>query len=151
MALEIKVGDMFTETLGKQVIIIHGCNAQGVMGSGVAAIVKKLYPYAYLSYKQVERRHGLKVGQVVMSPPLDGEGPTIANAITQEFYGRDGKQYVSYDGVVVAMQAIAERAGTTPIHLPMIGGGLGGGDVKRLTAIFQACFHASDATLWVQD
>ena len=151
MALEIKVGDMFTETLGQQCIIIHGCNAQGVMGSGVAAIAKKLYPYCYLAYKQVERRHGLKIGQVVMAPPLNGEGPTIANAITQEFYGRDGKMYVSYDAVVVSMQAIAKLAGDTPIHLPMIGGGLGGGDVKRLTAIFQAAFHGSNATLWLKE
>ena len=149
--LSIKVGDMFSETMGQQCIIVHGCNAQGVMGSGVAAIVKKLYPYAYLSYKQVHRRHGLPLGSVVMAPAPLKRGPTIANAITQEFYGRDNKLYVSYDAVVVAMQAIAKLAGDTPVHLPMIGGGLGGGDVKRLTAIFQAAFHNTDATLWLKE
>lgn len=152
MSLEIKVGDMFTETLDKKCVIIHGCNAQGVMGSGVAAIVKKLYPHAYLAYKQGQRRVGLKLGQVILWPNPDN-APSIANAITQEFYGRvAGKQYMSYDAVIVAMQAIAKHVGTDmPIHLPMIGGGLGGGDVKRLTAIFQAVFHANNATLWLKE
>jgi O-acetyl-ADP-ribose deacetylase (regulator of RNase III) len=151
--LEIRVGDMFTETLNQEgIIIVHGCNAQGVMGSGVAAIMKKLYPYAYLAYKQVSRRHGLKLGAVVMAPAPGNEGPTIANAITQEFYGRDGKVYASYDAIVVAMQAIAKLAGKdTPVHLPMIGGGLGGCDVKRLTAIFQAAFYDTNATLWLKE
>lgn len=155
MALEIKVGDMFTETLNKKgVMIVHGCNAQGVMGSGVAALVKKLYPYAFLCYKQVHRRHGLRLGGVVVAPFPGGDGPTVLNAITQEFYGRDGKPYASYDAVVVAMQAVAKLAkdeGNVPVHLPMIGGGLGGLDPKRLTAIFQAAFHDTNATLWLKE
>lgn len=153
MALEIKVGDMFTETLNKKVMIVHGCNAQGVMGSGVAAIMKKLYPYAYLAYKQVHRRYGLRLGGVVVATKPGGDGPTIMNAITQEFYGRDGKAYASYDAIVVSMQAVAEHAKKEgmQVHLPMIGGGLGGLDVKRLTAIFQAAFWDTDATLWLKE
>lgn len=152
--LEIKVGDMFTETLNKpNVIIAHGCNAQGVMGSGVAALVKKLYPHAYLAYKQAHRRYGLKLGQVIVAPSPCGRGPMILNAITQEHYGRDGHAYASYDAVVVAMQNVVIAAKDTgyPVHLPLIGGGLGGLDPKRLTAIFQAVFHDIDATLWLKE
>ncbi len=152
MALKIEVGDLFNATLGKEdTILVHGCNAQGVMGSGVAAIVKKLYPRAYNVYKTAKYHPGLKVGDVSVSVK-PGECQ-VANAVTQEFYGRDGKQYVSYDGVVEAMMDIATYAKTNnlKVHLPMIGGGLGGGDVKRLAAIFQAAFHDVDATLWLQE
>ena len=152
MGLKIESGDLFNATLGKEnAILVHGCNAQGVMGSGVAAIVKKLYPRAYTVYKNAKYYPGLKVGDVSISV-APGECQ-VANAVTQEFYGRDGKQYVSYDGVVEAMVDIATyaKANNLEVHLPMIGGGLGGGDVKRLTAIFQAAFHDVDATLWLQD
>lgn len=151
MALKIEVGDMFTNTLERDCVIIHGCNAQGVMGSGVAKIVRDLYPHAYLAYKQAHRRYGLKVGQVVVSPQVLN-GPIIANAITQEFYGRDGKQYASYDGVIVALQQIADNFGNEKeIHLPLIGGGLGGLEQRRLIAIFQAIFRDNNATLWLQE
>lgn len=154
MALDIKVGDMFTETMGKKCLVIHGCNMQGQMGSGVAKLVKDLHPEAYLAYKQTQRRYGLKLGQVVMWENPENDR-SIANAITQEFYGRDSRrQYVSYDAVVVALQAVVkymENMPDMPIHLPMIGGGLGGGDRKRLIAIFEAVFAKRDATLWIKE
>ncbi len=151
--LKIEVGDLFNAVDGKrECLLVHGCNAQGVMGSGVAAIVKKLYPRAYLVYKnQKYSKRGLTLGDVTIA--VNESGPQIANAITQHFYGRDGKQYVDYDAVVDSMVDIAAYAKehNLQVHLPMIGGGLGGGDVKRLTAIFQAAFHDVGATLWLQE
>jgi len=155
MALDIQIGDLFNATAGKRCLVVHGCNAQGVMGSGFAKVVKDLHPEAFLAYKQVHRRRGLKLGQVVVwENPY--EGRSIANAITQEFYGREPyRQYVSYDAVVLGMQNVCKfvdqhMPGTT-IHLPLIGGGLGGGERKRLIAIFEAVFHAHDATLWIKE
>ncbi len=153
MGLKIEVGDLFNETLDKNCIIVHGCNCAGQMGSGIAAIVRKLYPKAYTAYKQSQKSpRGLVLGDVGIVTNYDG-GPTIANALTQESYGRDGKLYVSYDAVVDSMQRVAAYAKNTnlPVHLPLIGGGLGGGDHKRLIAIFQACFHDVDATLWLTE
>ena len=150
MSLEIIVGDMLTETLGKNnIIIAHGVSTQGQMSAGIAKIVRDLYPYAYLSYKQVERRHGLKLGQVIMSPSLNGEGPTIANCITQDLHGRDAK--VDYEAVVAAAMAIAKVSSNKHVHLSVIGDGLIGSDVRRLTTIFQAAFHNTKATLWLKE
>lgn len=154
MSLKIEVGDLFNAVMDSNAVLVHGCNAQGVMGSGVAATVKKLYPMAFLRYTQAYKRKGLKIGQVVWShPELSRPGVSIANAITQEFYGRTGKQFVNYDATIEALQEVAKNAKylNKPVHLPMIGGGLGGGDVKRLTAIFQAVFHDTDATLWLKE
>lgn len=157
MALKIVSGDVFNELLAmnekrKAVIFVHGCNAKGVMGSGVASLVKKLYPFAFEQYKAEERDFGLVTGEVVFATSPDSK-VIVANAITQKNYGRDGKQYVDYDAVVCSLQRVRTRALSmnVPVYMPMIGGGLGGGDLKRLTAIFQAVFHDVDATLYLKD
>ena len=41
MSFNVEVGDLFAEV--KDGYIMHGCNAQGVMGSGVANIVRLKY------------------------------------------------------------------------------------------------------------
>ena len=152
MALDIIVGDLFTQTLDRDVIIAHGCNSHGVMGYGVAKIVKDLYPAAFRDYYDVHKQTGLHVGQVIISEGKIGK-PTIAHLITQEHYGRDNKMYITYDAVVVACQAVAKFAKSVnkEVHIPLIGGGLGGGDPRRLIAIFQGAFRDVNATLWLQE
>lgn len=157
MALRIESGDVFNELLkkhdkGEPVIFVHGCNAKGVMGSGVAALVKKLYPFAYEVYLQENRDFGLHLGDVQLCDD-ETTSVTICNAITQKNYGRDGKLYVNYDAVIEALELVRKEAKerNVPVYLPLIGGGLGGGDVKRLTAIFQAVFHDVEATLWLKE
>lgn len=152
MALKIESGDLFNAAMGKRVVIAHGVNAQGKMASGFAGILKKLYPYAYDAYMKEHNDFGLVGGDVVYASSADSK-VVVANCVTQEFYGRDGKKYVDYDWVVDAMQNVAKysKANNIPVIFPMIGGGLGGGDVKRLTAIFQAVFYDVDATLYVQE
>ena len=78
-------------------VIVHGCNAQGVMGSGVAKQLRAKYPEIYDAYVKHLGNFKAKpcsplgsVNFVLVHSSL-----TVANAITQEFYGRDGKQYVS--------------------------------------------------------
>ncbi len=153
MSLKIETGDIFNVIANRSdVVFIHGCNAQGVFGSGVAKIVKDIYPEAYKFYKEVHKKQGLHLGQVILVQT--NSGPTIANAITQEFYGRDvNVKYADYDAIIIACEAVAKHFEDSgkEIHLPMIGGGLGNLDVKRLTAIFQAVFHDSDATLWLKE
>jgi O-acetyl-ADP-ribose deacetylase (regulator of RNase III) len=157
MTLKIESGDVFNEALmykekNKPVILVHGCNAQGVMGSGVAALVKKLYPFAFEQYREEHNDFGLVLGDVVFATEPDNS-VMVANAITQDKYGRDGKLYVNYDAVVDSLQKVRTMAKSmnAPVIFPMIGGGLGGGDIKRLKAIFEAVFHDVDATLYVQE
>lgn len=153
MGLKIEYGDVFNELLKKQeanepVVFVHGCNAQGVQGSGIAAIVKKQYNEAYQAYKERQKKYGLRLGENSLA--VIGS-VTVVNSVTQEYYGRDGKAYASYDAIIQTLTEVAKLYPDTPIYLPLIGGGLGGLDQKRLIAIFQAIFYNNDATLFLKE
>lgn len=134
--------------------IVHGCNAQGVMGSGFALQVKNLYPVAYEVYRNMYEKHGFEVGEnisVKVEPNL-----VIHNAITQEFYGRDGKQYVDYlavkDGFVQVCLEVSEGLiECEDIHFPLIGCGLGGGDRSIILSDIDKIllYFNLKGTLWV--
>lgn len=118
--------------------IVHGCNAQGVMGSGVAKIVKEHYFDAYKFYAEQYDEHGLKLGDVQFVP---ANGKIIANAITQNLYGKDGKRFVNYEAVAECMRSInrvLSLGGETRVAMPQIGAGLGGGDWNVIAAIIES-------------
>lgn len=120
----------------KEGVIVHGCNAQGIMGSGVAKQLRAKYPEIFFDYVLGLKEYALQklspLGTLSVVPV--SKTLKIVNAITQEFYGRDGVQYVSYVALETAFANIATRFDfTTPIHIPyLIGAGLGGGDEKTI-------------------
>lgn len=120
-------------------VVVHGCNAQGVMGSGVAKQLRAKYPEIFFDYilgLEVYTTQKLSpLGELIVVPV--SKTLKVVNAITQEFYGRDGKQYVSYVALEIAFAKIASRFDSaTPIHIPyLIGAGLGGGDEKTILEI----------------
>ena len=119
-------------------VIAHGCNAQGVMGSGVAKQVKQFYPSAFQVYRDfclMNNRDVSIVGTVVWSVE---EGMIIANCITQFKYGYGGKKYIDYDALRKCMAHIETRAkvqGFKTVAMPKIGAGLGGGDWNTIAQI----------------
>jgi len=144
MKIEYVNGDMFTTSI---TTIVHGCNAQGVMGSGVAKIIREKYPKAYERYRKEYELHGnLVLGNVIAVPCGDRVNDpdnykVIVNAITQDFYGRDGTRYVSYDAVADSMKKInrfSEAYGIMEVAMPQIGAGLGGGDWNVIAAIIES-------------
>lgn len=139
-------------------IIVHGCNAQGVMGSGVAAAVRETYPGAYDAYRaaydQTRQAGGksLQLGRVVWYT-VSKEPPklAIANAITQEFFGSTpGHRYVSYDAVRDAFRRIAAvaREHQLPVHYPLIGAGLAQGDWSVIADIIDTELEGIEHTVW---
>lgn len=119
-------------------IILHGCNAQSTMGSGVAKAIRAKYPEAFRAYLA-----GIMELGIVTYAAMD-DNKIIMNAITQEFYGRQvGKQYVSYEAVRECFQRINWWAGNTykegdaSIAMPKIGAGLGGGEWDVIAQIIE--------------
>lgn len=144
MKIEYIKGDLFSTNVKT---ILHGCNAQGVMGSGVAKIIREKYPKAYERYrKEYERYNSLAMGQVIAVPCGDRQTDPdnfkiIVNAITQEYFGPDGKRYVSYDAVSECLEKVnrfSEVYGITEVAMPQIGAGLGGGDWNVIEAIIES-------------
>lgn len=128
----------------KDPLIVHGCNAQGVMGSGVALAIKNKFPHNFKMYRMTYEEEGLVLGDVIYSNTKQddpaGNQQWIANLISQKFYGKDGKKYVSYDAIDDGMKDIAyfcKAAGITCVSMPLIGCGFGGGNWYVVEAIIR--------------
>lgn len=46
-------------------VIVHGCNCQGVMGSGVAKQIKEKYFTVYEIYRKIYENQGLELGTII--------------------------------------------------------------------------------------
>ncbi len=153
MSFTIRYGDMFAEVT--EGYIMHGCNAQGVMGSGVARIIRDRYHEAYLTYAKQAPYYIM--GEVIPAKVTDELA--IINAITQDFYG-GGEIHADYDAIRQAMKGAVHvvSSGTyegvpKELHMPFIGAGLGGGDPDTIVAIMGEELSGAPipATLWLYD
>lgn len=138
-------GDVFTTP---DQVIIHGCNAAGVMGSGVARTVKEKYPKAFQDYHRFcTAGHSLEnvMGRNVWSEQPDGK--IIVNSITQPSYGKAfGVRFCSYDAIDDCMKRLVmecEDRGIVSLSMPKIGAGLGGGDWNVIEKIIESHFYSS--------
>lgn len=136
MKIQYIKGDMFSTDIQH---IVHGCNAQGVMGSGVAAIIRRDFPEAYQSYvKRYQSGHiSSKLGNIQVIP---SQGKTIINAITQDKFGGP-QRHANYEAIALAMEQINNLFYTIPnarVAMPMIGAGLANGDWKVISAIIES-------------
>lgn len=135
MKIQYRKGNLFETDI---LHIAHGCNAQGVMGSGVARIVRDDHFEAYRFYVEQYDEHGLKLGDVQFVP---ANGKIIINAVTQHLYGKTGDRFVNYEAVANCMYTINRELraeGATQVAMPQIGAGLGGGDWRVIEAIIES-------------
>jgi O-acetyl-ADP-ribose deacetylase (regulator of RNase III) len=166
--IETVQGNVLTLTEG---IIVHGCNCQGVMGSGIAKSIRDAWPAVYDAYRRHYLRVGLHLGDVVaVAHPIWHQTKVVArhlhdtteqlperlilvNALTQDEYGRDpNRVYVDYDGLAAAFARIRVLARDTglPVHFPLIGCGLANGEWEQVSArIDQMLGQEVKKTLWV--
>ncbi len=83
--------------------IAHGVNAHGVMGSGVAKALFEKWPEVKESYlKSFKRGEKPKLGELAGSCEPNFQ-LFIANLVTQEKYGYDGKRYADPEAIERAM------------------------------------------------
>ena len=148
--MEIIKGDVFDSFLYPNSMVVHGCNAQGVMGSGVAKVVRNDFPAAYYEYVRKYEESGLKLGDVI--PVMVLPSRYIINAITQEFYGRDGRRYVNYHAIEACfgqVKKFAEQNNIGTINYPMIGAGLGGGKWDEIAEIIDRQLEGLAHFVWI--
>ena len=141
--IEIIKGDALELATG---VLVHGCNTEGVMGSGIARGVKTRYPNVYDVYKQAQRENGLKLGSCSIGVARDNL--YIVNAITQTLT-LNTTQFerlypVSYDAIArcfnivnTAMNQIDPEFDMN-LCFPKIGAVRGGGDWNVIQEIIKS-------------
>lgn len=128
--IEKRKGDL----LDANGLVVHGCNAQGVMGASVALAVRTRYPEVYRRYRERYEHKGLRVGQIVAVPVSHAPLRIIVNAIIQVDVGRDPRRvYVDYVGlghcfVLVRTLWDSLRDPSVVVNFPLIGCGLAHGN-----------------------
>jgi O-acetyl-ADP-ribose deacetylase (regulator of RNase III) len=130
-------------------VIVHGCNAHGVMGSGVALAIRNKWPSAFNKYRDKYQTNGLSLGEVIFA---NVEDKWIANAITQQNFGSDGQRYVDYEAVESCLRQVKnfmEVYGYDSLAMPKIGAGLGGGDWTVIENIITKIFEDKQVKIYV--
>lgn len=148
MKIEYRQGDLFSTDIE---LILHGCNAKGVMGSGVAKVVKQSFPDTYEAYA-LWCSKGFRLGQYLA---IAERGKIIINAVTQQNYGKVVEQtgpnpirYVSYDAVAEIMHSLNTVYAGSIIAMPRIGAALGGGDWSVISAIIESELKTVQAVVY---
>lgn len=147
MAIEEKIGDALAITHG---ILVHGCNSLGQMGSGIAKQIRAKWPECYEFYRQECARDN-RLGRVIYWET--DEGIIIANALTQNRIATPGDSFVvDYPSIRQAFKSVYDLsvAFYLPIHFPLIGCGLGGGDWNVVQHIINTECPDRSLTLWKQ-
>ncbi len=155
----------------KSGILVHGCNCHGVMGGGIARLIRNKWPEVYNAYKSRHAKGGLQLGDVVsvghqklhadrtLSKHLHSltaslpEQLIVVNAMTQFDFGSDpDRVYVDYDAIFASfarVRMLARDSGLS-VHFPLIGCGLAQGKWEEVSARIEAALGPdADATLWV--
>lgn len=121
-------------------VIAHGCNCQGVMGSGVAKALRDKWPMIFPRYRAMVDAHSgnksVLLGRSVLvnvgadDPLIEINSLFVANLFTQEYYGADGRVYASVAAIEEALDETMRFcwAAELPLYMPRIGCGLGGLD-----------------------
>lgn len=124
-------GDMFTTT---QPAFGHGVNTQGVMGSGIAKIIRNLYPDVFPPYKKACDDGSLTGGGIL--PVQIENGPIILNIASQEKPGANATYEFLRESIENTFR-YAYHAELTGFALPRIASDIGGLEWKKVSAIIE--------------
>lgn len=149
----IKNGNLLDQIGKDNNVILHGCNAQGVWGSGVAAQLKNVHPASYKQYLEDLYKFSSAEATIGQCSYYITRNAEIISGITQLNYGRDGSRYVSYDALSEVFDGALKYCQDLEksLHLPnLIGAGLGGGDYDVILEILNSEMrhYNVDVTIW---
>lgn len=122
---------------GKFDIIVHGCNCQNTMGSGIAKQIKDKYPDAFQADYQYDLEFGngyryCKLGNYTVANIYSKSNFKIVNAYTQFHYLPRGVDHFEYASFAVILQKLEHFYGNYDFGFPYIGMGLAGGESDRI-------------------
>lgn len=121
-------------------IIVHGCNCQNTMGSGIAKELRARYPGVYTVDTSYHKDLAIDYGEPFIFEKLgnytecmpDHEKFTIINAYTQVHFLPRGIDHFEYDSFNMILRKLAVRFPDSRFGFPYIGMGLAGGNGFRI-------------------
>jgi len=139
-----RLGDVFSSTAEA---FGHGVNCHGVMGAGVAKIVKERYPKNYTSYRNICDAGLLETGE---AHHYVEDGKHIFNMATQLQPGPDAQlRWVLLAGMDVAQTCV--HLGIDRVAIPLIGCGIGGlnwEQVEHVLRSVELCYQDFQWEVW---
>lgn len=155
------VGDLFDFLANNNLddrmhVVLHSCNAQGVMGAGFAAVVKNKFPNCFAAYLEglsVNNSLSRRMGTFSAAEcSLNNNKFCIINIIGQMYYGNDPNvRYTSYDAIDKSLTSIDEILSSTDsevvFHFPKIGSVRGGGSWDVISEIIKHRLNRNHYTL----
>lgn len=132
MSFEFLKADLF---IAPGNVFAHGCNAYGVMGSGIAKTIKDRFPNVYETYRNHYLEHGLRPADVIPAYMMETEDdPRIMlNLITQIEPGPNARYEFLAESLQRAVDYCA-KLGEEHLSIPAIGCGIGGLELIELDA-----------------
>lgn len=150
-------GDLFEQIEGKPgtIIIAHVCNDLGVFGAGFVVPLGRHFPEArdeYLKWsksKNSVQPFMLGETQVVFTGKGSFEKRFICNMVAQRGVG--GVRPLRYNALIKCMETVATLAvdHDIPIHAPMFGSKLAGGDWNLIEKLIEDCWLQRNITVTI--
>lgn len=148
---------------GKFDVIAHGCNCHCTMGAGIAPLMAEAFGCDEFIMEQDEFSGDInKLGTIdyedvylkdgiMTSEQDDTHTLTVVNAYTQYGFGRNhkgGKAIpLDYEALTLVLRKMNQIFEGKHIGLPLIGGGLAGGDPERIKSIIKEELQDCTVTL----
>lgn len=133
-----------------ETVLLHGCNSQTKMFKGFADSLRKKWNGVY----EADLNFHLPIGRKRLgnySYYRVNDKKTIINCYIQEFYGSDGKKYMSYDALDEVLSKLSKRIKKdTTIIYPKIGSDLAGGNWSIINGFMCEYFKNHDRHILVE-
>lgn len=121
--IQLTRGDLFASDAEA---LVNPVNCVGVMGKGLAAEFKRIFPAGFRAYAAACRRNEVAPGKMFVFPTGLASGPQHVICFPTKRHWRDASRL---EDIEVGLVALAELARSRPfrsIAIPPLGCGLGG-------------------------
>lgn len=120
-------------------VIVHGCNCQNTMGSGIAREIKRRIPQAYAADTEAFKSGIVQLGFYSQAEVRNHyfDPFVVINAYTQYHYLPRNKDHFDYVGFKDILNNLADEFGGRNYGFPYIGMGLAGGNKDKIMTLLE--------------
>ncbi len=124
MSVVYQTGDLFTTEMPA---IGHGVNTKGLMGAGIAVLIRKNFPDVYEQYKEICNKNELAAGDLLPIFSIENTLRPIwvLNLASQDEPGANASLQLLESSLIQSFDFCAD-SGLEGFALPRIGAGIGG-------------------------